>query len=371
MRHDLEILKELFLPLLEEIATYSPKLAGELAGGVAFWAHFNGVVLQGGAALRELLTGYGAKDVAACENLCVEYLSYMAICYCAGQTNPTVEMLLQSHNDDFAGEVSFQKDMLAAIALAGRKAMKAELEQAAEFAGADVAGEEITAAFTTIHRDAMRNDLRKQMKQWDEEAPAHKEPEQRKKRKAIPLLFVRFAAAAAVFTGGIIGVVKVYEHNNRDGAPSANYHHDADAGGATQTYPGADTTAGDANQPASTGSNKPGSRRTDSITQGPGHASVKHDRLPQIILKGTIADVQTGDTVTGVLVTIEDDMGNKQTVLSNDGTFKFDLALHRDFVITGEKEHYRSARLSLSTKDVKETDADDVINATLRLSKEP
>ncbi len=385
MRHDLDILHELFLPLLEEIAAYSPRLADELARGEAFWVYFNDVVLEGGIPLRQLLATYEARDAAQsytqCEGLTNEYIYYMAQGYCAGLTNPTIDLLVERADARFAAEVRFQRDMLAAIALVSRKEITAELEQATAFAGGEVADAEVAAAFNTIGR----NDLKSKLQQWDdEEQPQIEEPAKRKRRLTIPLMLLRFAAAAAVFTGGVVGVISIYNSNKSDSMPAANTQAAPEAG-AMPKPPLTDTTVADGPMPqnTATGSNANNKRKeaapqyshtdtakisgADTTHSNPVAPAPGPARLPHITVHGHITETQSGDTIYNVIVTLADDQGNKQTQLSKDGTFSFELVPHRKYIIMGRREHYRPVPLSLTTNNVKDTDADDVITVTLKM----
>jgi len=375
MSHDLEILQELFLPLLGD----------DPERNEAFWADLNNKLVGDGAQEQELPAGWDTIYITQWEQLRAEYLYYMAQAYCAGQTNPTIDRLVQKADTRFIAEASFQRDMLAAITQVSRAELRAELEQAAIFAGDVVTDVEISAAFNTLERNIARNDLRHQLQQWDEEAGQEQQdvPAKRKRRLTVPLLLLRFAAAAAVFTGGFVGVMHLYNNSSRDAAPTAAMNTGGNRDYETKTAQAMDTAAKtDSNRqgivtglPKPLQRNKPVNTDTtsnnseDSAKQSIPAATVQAPaQLSHISVRGAITETETGDTVYNVMVTLTDDKGNKQTHFSKDGTFRFGLALHHNYMIIGAREHYHSVPRSLSTKNIKDTDADTVMTVTLQLA---
>ena len=365
MTNDLEILKELFLPLLEEMASYSPGLADDTRGET-FWAELRyALLISTHEQLQDLLADYKITDLGRYatqfDKLKSAYIAWLAQYYCAGQISPAITLLLEKDDAVFMEEIAFQKDMLTAVMQAGRAAIREELKLSDEFAGADISDEELSGAFSVLQRDAERNELRRQLQGWDEEKPATSKPAKKRKRfGAIPLLFLRIAAAAAVGAVATIGVVKIYNGRNGQEAPLVKHNGGTDSNKLAR-LPAITDTAG----------------MTDTLRPNIGAVTHSQDTTKanaahlHIILKGSAVDTATGELVTDVAITLVDDKGKKQTVFSKDGKFRLRLPLYHDFVITGKKEGYHSARLSLSTRDAREADAGEVIEGVLRFSKDP
>lgn len=378
MRHDLEILKELYLPALQEIADIYPKMEQDIDRGEVFWLELNEMLLA--ADMRERLSafisGYGTLNtdhyLAYFTSQRAEFLSYLATYHLSGQSAPTIDVLLQRGDVAFAEEVAFQKDMMAAIAAVGRMELKRELEQAEEHAEMEVSGAEIAAAFSAIEGSPAHVNLREQLQQWEaEEQPAPRPQEQKRKaRRIIPLLFFRFAAAAAVCTVGTVGVIKVYNDWQHEHSSTGHYHIEQQPD--TLSQPPAENAADTANMTDSLAWTQVDSAvAADQVAPSEEVAAVGNvEHLPHITLKGTIVDVDTKEAIESVLVTMTDDKGKKYHCYSKDGSFQFDLPLHSDLEITGLKDHYSSAHLTLTTKEVKDMDGDDVIEGTLKMSKE-
>jgi hypothetical protein len=389
MSRDRHILQDLFLPMLEELATRSPELADALVSGNAFWIQFNEAILDTGNMLSELLAQYkvadAAIDLAKFNGLKAEYIAAMAHYYCLGEGNDSIEKLQEQADAHFIEEVAFQKDLAAAALQMGRTALKDELKQASEFADVDIPDNEIAAAFSSIHTNSSRQALRQQMREWGRQDPVQPESGKRKRRLTIPLMFLRFAAAAATITVATVGLMKVYNNKNHVSQPSADVQLATDTIAVRQVAPAADTAKGGDTRlsaspipaplpPATVRNKKPETTtpdivRIDSPAKAPVSNAPPAAHLPHIVLKGTIIDVTADKLLTDVTVTMIDDKGNKQTIFSKTGKFQFDLPLHRDFIITGQKENYISDRVPLSTKKVKDTAPDDVVEGTLQLSR--
>ncbi|MCD6011048.1 MAG: hypothetical protein K0Q79_910 [Flavipsychrobacter sp.] len=360
MTQDLEILKELSLPLLEEMAPYPSILAGEIARGETFWTGFSNSLLGTHWQLKDILADHKIKDteryLPQLENLQAAYIAALAQQYCAGHTNPSITMLLARADAAFGEEVDFQKHLLVAITQAGRDELRNELKLADEFADEEIADEEISRAFDARHRDATRNELREQLQQWEEE-PVTAKPKKRKRFRAIPFLFFRFAAAAAVGVVATVGVVTVYNSKNEHDAQAVKpYNEEANRAG--PPAPGDSTAMADT--------------LLSTVETGTTAAdSAKANAAPlYITLKGFAVDTASNEVLTNVTITMLDEKGKKHTVFSKDGKFRLRLPLHHDFEITGKKDGYHSARLSLSTMDAKKEDAGDVIEVVLRFSKD-
>jgi negative regulator of sigma E activity len=384
MRQDPDILEELFLPYLTEVATHAPALAAAMADRNTFRDRLRDVLTGSDERLSDLVTAYEirkASDVTAhLMDLKKQYFVYLAQCYCNGVVFPATTTLLEYADIAFAEEVSFQQDLITAIRQAGRAEIREELLATNEIDGADLSDNDIKTAFHLQQKEATRHDLRKQLQQWETEEPTINASPKRKRRVALPLLFLRLAAAAAVSTVATVGVVRLYNSDKEKTARTTQHKADTtqiynqEIVATTDTNLNAEkdeqnkvtNTVNPIHEEAVTGKNK-----ADKVNKnGTNSAADSSYRQPHIVLRGTIIDKTTNEIVTGVTVNMEDEKGNRQSVFSADGTFSFELPLHHDLVITGTKEKYISARLSLSTKDVKSTDADEVIEGTLRLTKD-
>jgi hypothetical protein len=250
--------------------------------------------------------------------------------------------------------------MNAAILLAGRAALQQDLVQATQ--EPPISSTDITEAYHTLQQTEERNNLRQQLQQWQLQDTATAPPPS-KGRSTIPLLFFRFAAAAAVVTVVTTVVVIIRHRPHTQTLPATQYH-----------LPDTNSTT-DTNRPTHIDSPAaaPIPQAAPVHTPQPATATTATPttRQPRIELRGTVVDVLTNMPITDVAVTLSDENGQTQTFQSTDGTFTFILPLHHNFVVTGLKDNYRSARLTLSTIDVQDTDPDDTIPVTLRLTKAP
>lgn len=364
MTQDLEILKEMSLPLLEEMAPYPSILADDIAKGEAFWVTFNGSMLGTHWQLKDFLNDYKIKDaeryLRQLEGLKAEYVIVLAQYYCKGGSTPAIAILLEEGDAAFAEEVEFQRDMQFAILQAGRIELRNQLELADEFADNDIADDEIVGAFDALQRDVTRNELRKQLQQHDDDDEKQVQSTPRKrKRIALPFLFLRLAAAAAVGTVATMGVITVY-NNNRIDHTGSTVKPESEGANEPVGKPALLDSASIADTTAPV--NIPNSAIGDS-------AKATTDNQ-YITLNGYALDTAGNEVLTNVEVILLDDKGKKRTVLSKDGKFTFSLPLHRDFEITGRKDGYHSARISLSTMDANNEDAGDVIEVILRFSKD-
>ncbi len=370
MRADLEILQELFLPPLTEVAAQAPALQQLLTDGDVFWISFNELIIDADEQCTQLYGFAGKYDIphatefaAHMAALRTTYICHIATLYCAGESTPSAQHLLAAGNASFSEDVAWQKDILAAITLSSHTDIKDELHNT----DIPVTDEEITQAFKATQHAETRAQLKAQLKEWD------KQPQPtvsvQKPLRSIPFMFFRFAAAAAIFTVTTVTIVKVFESRKKQQrtintlvtSPVTDSTHHLHSTPVVQPAVNNDTAS-----PEPTAH-----QATDKIKQAKTKkTSTDIPHQPQIVLIGNIIDLHTQEAITGVTVTLKDDSGKEQTIISADGNFQFILPLHRDIVITGKKDKYASTRISLSTKTVKDTDTDDTIRAPLRLFKE-
>jgi hypothetical protein len=358
MNHEEAILQELMGPALAPLAAHSPLLASHIAHSPHFWSSFSHALLLSPEHLIQLLSAYDLPDPALYWALWAapraQYLSWLALSHVSGNTTPTAAMLLANLHPEFADELSFLTHMNAAILIAGRAALQQDLVQAAQ--EPPISSSDIAEAYQTLQQTEERNNLRHQLQQWQLQDTATAPPPS-KGRSTIPLLFFRFAAAAAVITVVTTVVVIIRHRPHTQTLPAIHYHIPA----ITDTTIPAPSPAATIPQAAPVHTPQPATASTSTPTT----------RLPRIELRGTVVDVITNMPITDVAVTLTDENGQTQTFQSTDGTFTFILPLHHNFVVTGLKDNYRSARLTLSTIDVQDTDPDDIIPVTLRLTKAP
>jgi hypothetical protein len=358
MNHEEAILQELMGPALAPLAAHSPQLASHIAHSPHFWSSFSHALLLSPEHLIQFLDAYHVPDPAQYWALWAapraQYLSWLALSHVSGTTTPTAAMLIANLHPEFADEVSFLTHMNAAILLAGRAALHQDLVQAAQ--EPPISSTDIAEAYHTLQQTEERNNLRHQLQQWQLQDTATAPPPS-KGRRTIPLLFFRFAAAAAVVTVVTTVVVIIRHRPHTQTLPAIHYHIPV----ITDTTIPAPSPAAPIPQAAPVHTPQPSTTSTVTPTT----------RLPRIELRGTVVDVITNMPITDVAVTLTDENGQTQTFQSTDGTFTFFLPRHHNFVVTGLKDNYRSARLTLSTIDVRDTDPDDIIPVTLRLTKAP
>ncbi len=364
MKHEEAILQELMGPALAPLAAHSPLLASHIAHSPHFWSSFSHALLLSPEHLTQFLTAYDLPDPTQYWALWAapraQYISWLALSHVSGSTTPTAAMLIANLHPEFADEVSFLTHMNAAILLAGRAALQQDLLQAAQ--EPPISNADIAQAYHTLQQTQDRENLRHQLQQWQLQETTTVPPPS-KGRSTIPLLFFRFAAAAAVITVVTTVVVIVRHRPHTQTLPAAHYH-----------LPDSNITT-DSNIPTHTDSPAAATIPQAAPVHAPQPATATTTtpttHLPRIELRGTVVDVITNMPITDVAVTLTDENGQTQTFQSTDGTFTFILPLHHNFVVTGIKDNYRSARLTLSTIDVQDTDPDDIIPVTLRLTKAP
>lgn len=245
MRSDLEILKNLYQPILEEISVQAPALKGSL-NNEGFWDYFNKLILDvkhTGNELTNLLHSYKVAKADyytnQLEQIRDEYLSLLATDYIAGNSNPTTELLIKTQYAPFIDELAFQEDIKAAITISERARLKNDLSTIDEAMNFEIADEEIAAAFKGIEKQNERDDLKRKMKELARaEQPVIEESGSRlfrlegdgtsysqsdkqdilteaSKRKTISLSFVKYAVAAC-FVGAMIWFgIKFYDAGSK------------------------------------------------------------------------------------------------------------------------------------------------------------
>ncbi len=241
MRSDLEILKSLYQPILEEISVQAPALKGSL-NNEEFWDYFNELILDvkhTGNELTNLLHSYKVAKAEyytnQLEQIRAEYLSLLAIGYIRGNNTPTTELLIKTQFAPFLEELAFQKDIIITVTISERSRLKNYFSIIDEVINFDIANEEITAAFKGLNKKNERNSLKRQFNELEKgEELVYKEdsrsmslveeptttygqteklavPFEKRKTKTISLSFLKYAAAAC-FIGAMVWIgVKFYD----------------------------------------------------------------------------------------------------------------------------------------------------------------
>jgi hypothetical protein len=254
MRGDLEILKSVYLPLLEEVSSFAPAF-GENLDKESFWDYFNNLLLDAkntGKELEDLLLSYKVAKIdyftdqfAQLKN---EYISYLAAIYCNGESNPTIELLQKTQYAPFIDEIAFQKDLRTAITITERARLKKKLALTDDEITFDISDREIASAFAELEKKKERDELKRKMQEWDKtEQPAFSDnkrlffqlidsdveyareskKETVNETKRIPLSFIKYAVAAC-FVGAMVWIgVRFFnnqptEHNLASN--EMNYH---------------------------------------------------------------------------------------------------------------------------------------------------
>lgn len=86
---------------------------------------------------------------------------------------------------------------------------------------------------------------------------------------------------------------------------------------------------------------------------------------PKLTVVGRVINSRTQKAVNDVVVKMVDDQGALRTFNSADGNFQFYTPRGHAYVITGDKEHFTSTRVQISTENVKRTDPDNAVQVTI------
>ena len=88
---------------------------------------------------------------------------------------------------------------------------------------------------------------------------------------------------------------------------------------------------------------------------------------PRLVAMGRVVNCVGNDTMTDLVVKLVDNNGDVKTYNSTNGTFAFNLAREKTYVITADKQGFSSTRATISTMDVKRSDPDDTAMVTICL----
>ena len=86
---------------------------------------------------------------------------------------------------------------------------------------------------------------------------------------------------------------------------------------------------------------------------------------PKLMVMGKVINRKTQQPVDGTVVKMVDQKGELTTYNSTDGNFGFNMSRGHAYVLTGDKQGYSSTRASVSTMDIKRSDADDTVTVTI------
>ena len=227
MRRDIEILKSLYLPEIEEIYPFAPGLKTSIQQD-AFWDYFNTILFDSKEIANFLYSYKVAKAehfISRFEQLKKEYISYLASDYCNGETNPTIELFLKIQFNPFIEEVTFQKEIKQAITITEHERLKRKLSLIDEAAAFEITDNEITSAIQLLEKKKEYEKLKEKMKEWDiaeqtsklsnaniyyqlrdnKAATDFKAEQSRKPSKIVPLSFIKYAVAAC-FVGAMVWI---------------------------------------------------------------------------------------------------------------------------------------------------------------------
>ncbi len=233
MRRDIEILKSLYLPEIEEIYPFAPGLKTSIQQD-AFWDYFNTILFDAKEISNFLYSYKVAKAehfISRFEQLKKEYISYLASDYCNGETNPTIELFLKIQFKPFIEEVTFQKEIKQAITITEHERLKRKLSLIDEAAAFEITDNEITSAIQLLEKKKEYEKLKEKMKEWDiaeqkskmsnaniyyqltdNKSVIDKVVPARKPSRTIPLSFIKYAAAAC-FVGVMVWIGAMFYNN--------------------------------------------------------------------------------------------------------------------------------------------------------------
>lgn len=358
MRPELDILQQVYAEWLEQLTVSSSALATNVAVGEAFWSWFNDMVLdpdEREMRLRAFLEQYVGRQhddyYTSFVALRREYLYHLAVLHCTGTPTETSKQLLQVGYGPFTREITLYRLMEKALATEGRQMLKKQLERGGEW---EINDEEIAQAARIIATDADRDELKRQLLQWQaEDGQSTPEAAGKKKRLVWPLLLLRLAAAAAVGTMAVVGVQKWLHYNDAHRADTPVHHTSTIVPSISQEK---DIALVD-------------SAVLPSHKQPSGVGERAEAAMPEVWLAGYAAEKDKADTLKNVTIVLTTAGGAVQKIESADGTFMFHLPVNKDFVLTGVCAGYTSAQVSLCTRGLRPGSKNDTIAAVLRFVK--
>jgi outer membrane protein OmpA-like peptidoglycan-associated protein len=88
---------------------------------------------------------------------------------------------------------------------------------------------------------------------------------------------------------------------------------------------------------------------------------------PKLAIMGKVVNKKNNELVPQTVVKMVDQKGELNTYNSEDGNFMFNIARGHSYTLTGDKQGYTTSHSSVSTMDIKRSDADDTVMVTIYL----
>jgi hypothetical protein len=351
MRRDIEILKSLYLPEIEEMYSFAPDLKTSIQQD-AFWDHFNSILFDA-IKIADFFYSYKVAkleyikknsvlikddnilDFIRFEQLKNEYISHLAADYCNGETNPTIELFLKIQFKPFIEEVTFQKEIKQAIIITEHYRLKRTLTLMDDAATFDITDNEITSAFQLLEKKKEYENLKEKMKEWDttnnftekETSKTNKKENNkssiRSQWKTIPLMFLKFAAAACITSG--VSFLGYHIYKNSKSGEHIFYHSSSN----TQTIHNTNIAP----------SSKEKINQIDSSKESNSISGGKTINLG-IYFQGTVFNKSSMSPISNVLIKIIDEHGKLLNYPSQNGSFNIKLLSGHTYYITAFKNGY-------------------------------
>jgi len=227
IRKDIEILKKLFTPAIEELSQFAPAWKQSVLEET-FWDNLN-LILFDNSKTSDFLQKQGIAKadyfLDRFKELRKEYISNLANEYCSGGTNPTIERLLNTGYKLFIDEVSFQQNLKMAVTISEMGQLKKKLSLLDARAAFEIGDNEIFSAFELTQKKNEHEAIKGKMLEWDKNFASignmsnvisisnttlSNQSSSARRKKTISLTFIRYAAAAC-FVGVMVWIgVKIY-----------------------------------------------------------------------------------------------------------------------------------------------------------------
>lgn len=227
IRKDIEILKKLFSPAIEELSQFAPAWKQSVLEET-FWDNLN-LILFDNSKSSDFMQKQGIPKadyfLDRFKELRKEYISNLASEYCSGATNPTIERLINTGYKLFIDEVSFQQNLKQAVTISEMGNLKKKLSLLDARAAFEIRDKEIVSAFELAQKKNEHEAIKEKMLEWDKNLASvgnksnvipisnttqSNQSSSEPRRKTISLTFIRYAAAAC-FVGVMVWIgVKFY-----------------------------------------------------------------------------------------------------------------------------------------------------------------
>lgn len=220
IRKDIEILKKLFSPAIEELSQFVPAWKQSVLEET-FWDNLN-LILFDNTKTSDFLQEQGIAKadyfLDRFKDLRKEYISNLASEYCRGATNPTIERLIKNGYKLFIDEVSFQQNLKQAVTISEMEHLKKRLSLLDARAAFEIGDKDIIAAFGLAQKKNEHEVIKGKMLEWDKNLASignvsnvipisnttqSNQSSSEPRKKTISLTFIRYAAAAC-FVGVMV-----------------------------------------------------------------------------------------------------------------------------------------------------------------------